>query len=430
MAAPYEWQIGWRYLRAGRGGRRNRFISFIAGASVAGITLGVAALIVVLSVVNGFQNVVRARMLDVVPHVQLFGSGTTPPTDWRTLAQTARRIDGVVAVAPSVTLQALLGRGDVLRAATLRGVDPQAEAQVTALAQRLIAGPLAQLQPGARRIVLGVELARELGVTVGDPVVAVTGASSSAGASGGANAGANAGASAVPRNTPFTVVGVFDVGHYEYDSTLALLHVDDAAELLGLAQPAGLSLRLADAQAAPAIAYRLAEQLDPRVTVVDWTRTNRIWFAAVAQQKRMLGVILALIIAVAAFNLVSTLVMTVTDKRADIAILRTLGASPRSVMAIFVVQGALAGLLGTLAGVALGLAIASNVDVLVPAIERLLGTKFLPGNVYLLSRMPSEPQIGDVLPIAAVSIALALLATLYPSWRASRVDPAQALRYE
>jgi lipoprotein-releasing system permease protein len=419
---PYEWQIGWRYLRAGRSGRRNRFISFIAAASVAGITLGVAALIVVLSVVNGFQNVVRARMLDVVPHVQVFGAGTAPPADWRALAQQARRIDGVVAVAPSVTLQALLGRGDVLRAATLRGVEPQAEAQVTALAQRLIGGPLAQLQPGARRIVLGAELARELAVTVGDPVVVVTGASSPSGAV--QNAGT------VPRNTPFTVVGVFDVGHYEYDSTLALVHVDDAAELLGLPQPAGLSLRLADPQAAPAIAYRLAEQLDPRVTVVDWTRSNRIWFAAVAQQKRMLGVILALIIAVAAFNLVSTLVMTVTDKRADIAILRTLGASPRSVMSIFVVQGALAGLLGTLAGVALGLAIAGNIDVLVPAIERLLGTKFLPGNVYLLSRMPSEPQVGDVLPIALVSIALALLATLYPSWRASRVDPAQALRYE
>jgi len=365
---------------------------------------------------------VRARMLDVIAHVQVFGSATAPPTDWRVLARTAQRIDSVVAVAPAVTLQVLLGRGDVLRAVLLRGVEPQAEAQVTTLAQRLLSGPLAQLQPGARRIVLGVELARELGVKAGDSVVVVTAASP--------NAAAGRDGGDAPRNVPFTVAGVFDAGHYEYDSSLALVHVDEAAELLGLAQPAGLSLRVADAAAAPAIGRQLAQQLDPRVQVVDWTRTNRTWFAAVALQKRMLGVILALIIAVAAFNLVSTLVMTVTDKRADIAILRTLGASPRSVMGIFVVQGALAGLLGTAVGVALGLLIAYNVDVLVPAIEQLLGTKFLPGNVYLISRMPSDPQIGDVLPIAVVSVVLSLLATLYPSWRASRVDPAQALRYE
>jgi lipoprotein-releasing system permease protein len=417
-AWPYEWQIGWRYLRAGRSGRSNRFISFIAGASVAGITLGVAALIVVLSVVNGFQKVVRDRMLGVIPHVQVYGSHASQPTDWRALAAAAQRVDGVVATAPSVTLQGLIGRGDALRAVLLHGVEPRAEAQVSALAARLLSGPLAQLQAGARRIVLGAELARELGVKAGDSVVVVTGALSAARSAG------------TPRNTPFTVAGVFDAGHFEYDSTLALLHVDEAAELLGLAQPAGVSVRVADAQAAPAIAQRLAAQLDPYVTVIDWTRTNRTWFAAVAQQKRMLGVILALIIAVAAFNLVATLVMTVTDKRADIAILRTLGASPRSVMGIFVVQGALAGVLGTAAGVALGLAIALNVDILVPAIEHALGTKFLPGNVYLISAMPSDPQSGDVLPIAALSLVLALLATLYPSWRASRVDPAQALRYE
>ena len=429
-AVPYEWQVGWRYLRAGRSGQRNRFVSFIAGVSVLGITLGVAALIVVLSVVNGFQQVVRARMLDVIPHVQLYGSTNTPPTDWHVLADAARRIDGVVAVAPSVTLQALLGRGDVLRAAVLRGVSPPDEARVTALAQRLSDGPLQQLQPGARHIVLGAELARELHVKVGDPVVVVTGATAPQAKAPQGSAGRDASPGSAPRNTPFTVVGIFDAGHYEYDSTLALLHIDDAAELLGLAQPAGVSLRLADAQAAPSVAHRLAMQLDPRVVVVDWTRTNRIWFAAVAQQKRMLGLILVLIIAVAAFNLVSTLVMTVTDKRADIAILRTLGASPRSVMAIFVVQGALAGALGTLAGVALGLLVAYKVDVIVPAIEHLLSTKFLPGNVYLISTMPSDPQMGDVLPIALASLVLSLLATLYPSWRASRVDPAQTLRYE
>jgi lipoprotein-releasing system permease protein len=429
MPSPYEWQVGWRYLRAGRSGQRNRFISFIAGVSVLGITLGVAALIVVLSVVNGFQQVVRARMLDVIPHVQVYGSNTTPPSDWHQLADAARRIDGVVAVAPTVTVQALLGRGDVLRAAVLRGVSPADEARVTTLAQRLSTGPLRQLQPGERRIVLGAELARELHVKVGDPVVVVTGANAPSSAPP-RGAGGDALPGGAPRNTPFTVAGTFDAGHYEYDSTLALVHIDDAAELLGLAQPAGVSLRLADAQAAPSVAYRLAMQLDPRVVVLDWTRTNRIWFAAVAQQKRMLGLILVLIVAVAAFNLVSTLVMTVTDKRGDIAILRTLGASPRSVMAIFVVQGALAGLLGTLVGVGLGLLVAYKVGVIVPAIEHLLGTKFLPGNVYLISTMPSDPQLGDVLPIALASLVLSLLATLYPSWRASRVDPAQTLRYE
>jgi lipoprotein-releasing system permease protein len=412
---PFEWQVGWRYLRAGRGGRSNRFISFISGVSMLGIALGVAALIVVLSVVNGFQREVRARMLDVIPHVQVDASGAG--LDWQALAQRARRLDGVAAVAPVVTVRALLGRGDVLRGAVLRGIAPADEVNVVPLAERLRSGPLAALRPGARQIVLGADLARELQVKAGDAVVVVAGAGE--GAEG-----------AAPRHHGFTVAGVFDSGHHEYDSTLALLHIDDALAIAHLPFAEALSVRLRDAQLAPAWARTLAQQLDPRVAVYDWTRANRIWFAAVAQQKRMLGLILALIIAVAAFNLVATLVMTVTDKRADIAILRTLGASPRSVMAIFVVQGALAGLTGTLAGVLLGLLIALNIETLVPAVERLLGTQLLPGNVYLISRMPSDPQMGDIVPVALVSIGLALLATLYPSWRASRVDPAQALRYD
>jgi lipoprotein-releasing system permease protein len=411
---PFEWQVGWRYLRAGRGGRSNRFISFISGVSMLGIALGVAALIVVLSVVNGFQREVRARMLDVIPHVQVDASAAG--LDWQALAQQARRLDGVAAVAPVVTMRALLGRGDVLRGAVLRGISPADEVNVVPLAERLRSGPLAALQPGARQIVLGADLARELQVKAGDAVVVVS--------------GAGEGDSAGPRHHGFTVAGVFDSGHHEYDSTLALLHIDEALAIAHQSRAEALSVRLHDAQLAPAWGRALAQQLDPRVAVHDWTRANRIWFAAVAQQKRMLGLILALIIAVAAFNLVATLVMTVTDKRADIAILRTLGASPRSVMVIFVVQGALAGLTGTLAGVLLGLLIALNIETLVPAIERLLGTQLLPGNVYLISRMPSDPQMGDILPVALVSIGLALLATLYPSWRASRVDPAQALRYD
>jgi lipoprotein-releasing system permease protein len=381
-----------------------------------GIALGVAALIIVLSVVNGFQREVRARMLEVIPHVQIDASAIGQ--DWHVLEQQARGLDGVAAVAPVVTLRTLLGRGDILRGAVLRGVSPRDEVAVVPLAARLRDGPLAALQPGARQIVLGAELARGLQVRTGDTVVVVSAAPSASGES------------AAPRHHGFTVAGVFDSGHHEYDSTLALLHIDEALQLAGLPQAEALSVRLKEVQDAPSWARAMAQRLDPRVSVVDWTRSNRIWFAAVAQQKRMLGLILALIIAVAAFNLVATLVMTVTDKRADIAILRTLGASPRSVMAIFVVQGALAGLTGTLAGVLLGLIIALNVESIVPAIERLLGTQLLPGNVYLITRMPSDPQMGDIVPVALISIGLALLATLYPSWRASRVDPAQALRYD
>jgi lipoprotein-releasing system permease protein len=234
----------------------------------------------------------------------------------------------------------------------------------------------------------------------------------------------------VPRLKQFTLVGSFDTGHYEYDSGLALINVDDAARLFRVEGPTGVQLRLKDLHQAREVAQALAAELGPGVNVTDWTRTNRNWFAAVQLEKRLMFIILTLIVAVAAFNLVSTLVMTVTDKRADIAILRTLGASPRSIMAIFMVQGAASGVIGTLSGVAFGLAIAFNIDVIVPAIERLLHVSFLPGSVYLISRMPSDPQRGDIVPIVAISLLLAFVATLYPSWRASRMQPAEALRYE
>jgi lipoprotein-releasing system permease protein len=234
----------------------------------------------------------------------------------------------------------------------------------------------------------------------------------------------------VPRLKTFNVVGTFEAGHYEYDSALAMVHIDDAATLFRTGGATGVQLKLADLHAAREVAAQLAPVLAPDVVVRDWTRTNRNWFDAVQLEKRLMFIILTLIVAVAAFNLVSTLVMTVTDKRADIAILRTLGASPRSVMGIFMVQGALAGVVGTVAGVALGLLVAFNIDVLVPALERLFNTSFLPGSIYVISRMPSEPQSADILPIVLISLALAFVATLYPSWRASRVNPAEALRYE
>ncbi|WP_295641683.1 lipoprotein-releasing ABC transporter permease subunit [uncultured Methylibium sp.] len=418
MRSPYELLIGWRYTRAGRGGRRNGFISFISGVSMLGIALGVAALIIVLSVMNGFQKEVRDRMLSVIAHVEVFDVRGDALADWRTTAAAAMRNPEVVGAAPFIATQALLARGEDMRGAIVRGIDPAEEPKVTPLAAQLKDSAFAQLQPGAWGIVLGGELARSLGVRSGDPVTLVT------------PNGQVTPAGVVPRLRQMTVVGVFNAGHYEYDSGLALIHVEDAAKLFRVEGPTGVQLKLRDQQDARRVAAELQADLGPGVVVRDWTRTNRNWFDAVQLEKRMMFIILTLIVAVAAFNLVSTLVMTVTDKQADIAILRTLGASPRSIMGIFMVQGAASGVIGTLAGLGLGLLVALNIDVIVPALERLFNASFLPGSIYLISRMPSDPQSADIVPIGVISLLLAFVATLYPSWRASRVQPAQALRYE
>ena len=277
---------------------------------------------------------------------------------------------------------------------------------------------MGRLQPGAWNIVLGSELARQLGVREGDKITIV------------APGGQVTPAGVVPRLKSFNVVGTFTAGHYEYDSSLALVHVDDAARLFRTAGPTGVQLKLRDVHAARQVASELAQSMGPEIMVRDWTRSNATWFDAVQVEKRLMSIILTLIVAVAAFNLVSTLVMTVTDKQSDIAILRTLGASPRSIMGVFIVQGAVSGVIGTLSGVGLGLLVAFNIDVIVPAIERLLNVSFLPGSIYVITQMPSDPQRGDIVPIAVVSLLLSFLATLYPSWRASRVQPAEALRYE
>ena len=417
MDLPYEWHIGWRYTRAGRAGRRNGFISFISGVSMLGIALGVAALIIVLSVMNGFQKEVRDRMLSVIAHVEVFDVNGAALPDWQATAAAVRRDPRVQGVAPFVASQALVGRGDELRGAVVRGISPADEGQVTELA-RTQAPLLAQLRPGEWNIVLGVELARLLGARVGDKVTVVS------------PSGQVTPAGVVPRLKQFTLAGVFEAGHYEYDSALALIHIEDAAKLFRVEGPTGVQLRLADVHQARAAGQDLQLSLGPEVRVRDWTRTNRNWFEAVQVEKRLMAIILTLIVAVAAFNLVSTLVMTVTDKQADIAILRTLGASPRSIMGIFMVQGSTSGVIGTLAGCALGLLVAFNVDVTVPAIERVLGVAFLPGSIYVITRMPSEPMAADIVPIVVISMLLAFFATLYPSWRASRVNPAEALRYE
>ena len=415
---PYELLIGWRYTRAGRVAGRNGFISFISGVSMMGIALGVAALIIVLSVMNGFQKEVRDRMLAVVAHIELLAPGGEGFADTQALMAQAKQNAEVVAAAPFVSQQALMARGEDMRGAMVRGIDPEAETQVSDFTLQIPAEVRATLQAGSFNVVLGGELAMAMGVRVGDQITLI------------APGGQVTPAGVMPRLKQLHVSGVFDSGHYEYDASLALLHLDDAQRIFRLQAPTGVRLKLKDSQQARRVAYDLALQLGADVIVRDWTRQNRTWFAAVQVEKRMMFIILTLIVAVAAFNLVTTLVMTVTDKRADIAILRTLGASPRSIMAIFVVQGATVGVLGTLGGLLLGLSVAFNIDVIVPAIEQLLGASFLPRDIYLISRMPSDPQSADIWPVTLISLVLAFLATLYPSWRASRVNPAQALRYE
>ena len=418
MQIPFELILGWRYTRAGRATRRNGFISFISGVSMLGIALGVAALIIVLSVMNGFQKEVRDRMLGVVSHIEIYAADGVALPDLAGTLAAVQAHPQVMGAAPFIATQALLARGEDMKGTVVRGIDPALEPLVTDLAQQPGGSALLRLRPGEFGVVLGGELARALGVRMGDPVMLV------------APGGQVTPAGVLPRLKQMAVVGTFDSGHYEYDAGLVLMHVDDAARIFRLEGASGVRLKLRDLHQAREVAADLALRLGPQVLVRDWTRQNRTWFAAVQVEKRMMFIILTLIVAVAAFNLVSTLVMTVTDKRADIAILRTLGASPRSIMGIFVVQGALVGVIGTLAGLLLGLGVAYNIDVLVPALERLLGASFLPKDIYLISRMPSDPQQADILPVALISLVLAFVATLYPSWRASRVNPAEALRYE
>jgi lipoprotein-releasing system permease protein len=417
MKIPYELALGWRYTRAGRATRRNGFISFISGVSMLGIALGVAALIIVLSVMNGFQKEVRDRMLSVVSHIEIFAPNGQAMLDVDTTLRQAKQHPEVVGAAPFVAAQGLIARGEDMKGAIVRGIDPLLEGEVTELAATN-AQVLKLLTPGTFNIVLGQELAKQLGVGAGDSVTLI------------APSGQVTPAGVVPRLKQMTVAGTFDSGHYEYDSAMVMLHHEDAQRIFRLEGPTGIRLQLKNLHEAPRVAQELAGMITEFLYLRDWTQQNKTWFAAVQMEKRMMFIILTLIVAVAAFNLVSTLVMTVTDKRADIAILRTLGASPASIMGIFMVQGAMVGVIGTFAGLALGLGIAFNIDVIVPAIEQALGATFLPKDIYLISKMPSEPQYSDIMPIAVISLILSFVATIYPSWRASRVNPAEALRYE
>lgn len=422
---PYEWQVGLRYTRAGKRSGRNSFISFISMASVAGIALGVAALIVVLSVMNGFQKEVTARMLSVLAHVEVFDARGEMP-GWRTSIQEALRNPEVRAAAPFAETQAMLLSDGVMKPVLLRGIDPAQEVKVSDVSKHMREGRFDSLQPGSYNVIIGRALAKSLDVGVGDRVTLLM-ASTPAQAQGAAQ-GAQGGS--LPRTRPLTVSGIFEAGHFEFDSSLAFAQIEDAEALAGVSAPAGIRLRLADMQRAPRVASELHGSMSGDLFIRDWSKVNAIWFAAVESQKRMMFIILTMIVAVAAFNLVSTLVMTVRDKQSDIAILRTLGASPRSVMTIFMVQGTLVGVLGAVLGVSLGVAVALNIDVIVPFIERLFKVQFLSQEVYLISEIPSQLRWGDVGWIGGVAVLLAFLATLYPSWSAARVKPAEALRYE
>ncbi len=412
---PFELFVGLRYTHAKR---RNHFISFISIVSMAGIALGVMALIVVLSVMNGFQEELRARILGVAAHLEISGPGDRL-ADWRGVLAQTRQNDEVEAGAPYVNTQGMLANGDMVRGAIIRGIAPDLESRVADFSRHMKAGRLDDLKAGGFGIVLGAELARALNVFPGDKVVLLT------------PQGNITPAGVMPRIKQFTVVGIFEAGMFEYDSGLALIHLQDAQKLLRLGDDvSGVRLKLDDMLRAPFVTRALTRSLKGDFYLTDWTQSHANFFRAVAIEKRMMFLILLLIVAVAAFNIVSTLVMAVTDKQADIAILRTLGARPGSIMKIFIVQGAFIGVFGTLLGFVSGVLLARNLETVVPVIERIAGVDLFPADVYYISKLPSKLVWSDVAIITGVSLLISLLATLYPSWRASRIQPAEALRYE
>jgi len=412
---PFELFVGLRYTRAKR---RTHFISFISTISMVGIALGIAALITVMSVMNGFEKEIRARILGAAAHVQVL-AGEQGVAGWQGLVDTVRKHPEVTAAAPFVMGQGLLSTGSTVRGVYVRGIVPKLEETVADFGRHMQVGRLENLKPGEFGIVIGVGIARGLELSVGDRVTLIS------------PQGQVTPAGLLPRLKQFTVVGIFRLDHNEYDNALALIDMSDAQALYGLdGNVSGVRLRVRDIDRAPIVARELARMLPDNLFVTDWTKQNVNYFRAIQIEKRMMFIILALIIAVAAFNLVSTLVMVVTDKHADIAILRTLGAAPASIMKIFVVQGAVIGLIGTALGVAVGIVLALNIDVVVPFIERTFHFHILSSEVYYISELPSDLEWRDVVSVAGVSLILSFIATIYPSWRASRVNPAEALRYE
>ena len=410
----FELHVGLRYTRAGRS---TRFVNFISFMATAGIGLGVAALIMVLSVMNGFQKEVRDRMLGVLAHVEVLAMAADEEA-LLTAGQLLAAHPGVLATAPFAMGQAMTVRGDQMKGLMIRGIDPAQEAGVTPALAALDAGSLDGLSLKRFGVVVGRELAISMGLSIGDGLSLVT-ADTAAGPVG-----------ILPRMKTFEVVGIFASGHHDYDSSLVFVHQRDALAFFRGQALVGLRARLADMQEAPNVSIVIGTQLPPGLVARDWTQENRNWFAAVQLEKRMMFIILTLIIAVAAFNLVSMLVMTVMDKRGDIAILRTLGAQRGSILLIFVVQGASLGVLGVLLGLALGVTGALNIGEWVAGLESLFGFQVLPKGIYLINQLPSDLRVNDVIQVGFVSLMLSLLATLYPSWRAANTDPAEALRHD
>jgi lipoprotein-releasing system permease protein len=411
----YELLVGLRYTRARR---RNRFIGINSLVSMIGIAVGVWALIVVLSVMNGFQREVRARILGVASHVQISGPGNRL-VEWKEVQEIAAKHPRVRASAPFVQAQAMLSAGQAVRGALVRGILPQEEERVADFAKYMRAGTLESLKPGEFGVILGADLARHLAALPGDKIALV------------APQGLVTPAGVIPRLKQFTVAGIFEAGIVDADAGLALVHLRDAQTLYQLGEAAsGVRLKLDDIFAAREVAREIMATMPRDVFASDWTRTHSNFFRAVDIEKRVMFIILALIILVAAINIVSTLVVAVADKQADIAILRTLGAAPGSILQIFIVQGMVIGVIGTLVGVAAGIVTALNIDVIVPAIESAFRIKFIDKTVYLIPELPSDLQSGDVVRVALMGLGLSFLATLWPSWRAARVNPAEALRYE
>jgi lipoprotein-releasing system permease protein len=415
MFRPLEVYVGLRYTRAKR---RNHFISFISLTSMLGIALGVTALITVLSVMNGFERELRERILGMASHATITGLDGTLP-EWPRLVERARQHPDVQGIAPFVQAEAMLTRGNLVQGALIRGVLPDREPEVSEINRFLVQGRLDSLRPGEFNVLIGVGLARALGAGVGTKLTLV------------APQTTVTPAGILPRLRRFTVSGIFKVDHGQYDSSLAVIHLQDAARMFRLKERvSGLRIKLGDLFIAPRVSRELARNLGGTYWVRDWTQHNANFFRALKTEKTVMFVILTLIVAVAAFNIVSTLVMVVTDKEADIAILRTLGVSPASVMTIFIVQGTLIGLIGTLLGMFGGVLLAGNVETVVPAIESVLGLKFLPPDIYYISEVPSDMRWPDVALISIVAFLMSMVATVYPAWRASQTQPAEALRYE
>ncbi len=416
---PLFIEIGLRYVSAKRksvGKKRDGFLSFISTLSMVGIALGVASLIIVLSVMNGFQKEVRDKMLSVLSHVEIRAQGGIE--NWQEMATFLSKQNHIIGVSPILYSQGLIIRSGMMRGMELRGIEPDTEKLVSDIPAQISGGAIQLIQQGSFNIALGVELAQSLGVQKGDRISVMV------------PQGDLTPAGVLPRQKSFTVVGLIDSGHFEYDSSLAVIHWKDAGALTQNLYPTGLRVKLDNMYLAPEVSSNLNGALPAGMIAMDWSMQNRTWFAAVKTEKRMMFIILAMIIAVAAFNLVSTLVMTVTDKQADIAILRTMGASARMIQKIFFVQGMAIGILGSIFGVLLGVMVSINIDVIVPAIESLFGVHFLPKDIYFISELPSDVHLEDVLKVGGMAFILSLLATLYPSYRAAKVKPAEALRYE